>query len=148
MNTIRVFLKFIFFIVEKVMAELALLAALFSVTEQGTYADRIIGGMMDILRAIYGFAHAYIENIGFREFMSELSTGILKQLADIGENVEANPRRAFFALIATYVTYKVIPLLLKLIRKKLLTRGKGVDKSGDNSEMVKELYEEQHQPPA
>ncbi len=148
MNAIRVFLKFVFFVVEKVMAELALLAALFSITEQGTYVDRIAGGMLDILRAIYGFAYAYIKNIGFREFMSALSTGILRQLADIGENVEANPRRAFIALIATYITYKVIPLLLKLIRKKLLRRDKEIGKSGDKSELVKDLYEEQKQPQA
>ncbi|MFH1830011.1 MAG: hypothetical protein ABH871_04460 [Pseudomonadota bacterium] len=149
MGMIRCLLKFIFFIVEKVMAELALLAALLSITETGSYVDRVIGGMLDILYAIYGFVHAYVANISFREFMTTLSTGIIKQLAAIGDNIQADPRRALIAIIATYVTYKVIPLLLRLIRKKLLKGKKGDDESqnmGDRSKMVEELYEDQHTP--
>lgn len=120
MKTVRVIFKALLLIIEKVIAELAILAAILSIVHQGSYIERILGGMATIFKAIYGFGHAYVINIGFRDFMGNFTANVLGALASIAENIQSDPRRVLVAFIVTYIAYKVIALLLRIIRKKLL----------------------------
>jgi len=143
MRIIRITFKTILFIIEKLIAEFAILAAILSIVHQGSYIDRAIGGMTTIYNALYGFGHAYIVNIGFRDFMGNLTANVLNALASIAINIQSDPRQVLTAFIITYVAYKIIALLLKVIRKKLLKGEKSYKKSRESDESsgtYKQLY--------
>ena len=122
MTIIRCIFKWTTFVVEKVMWELAILAAIFSTTEPGTYVSRIVGGMADIVYAIYAFIRAYVLNVSFSDFMEHFKAAMMGEMGKFADNVEANPRMVLIAFIATFITYKVLSWLLGLFRRKLLCR--------------------------
>ena len=155
MGIIRCTIKTTTFIVEKVVWELAILAAIFSTTEPGTYASRIIGGMEDIVYAIYAFIRAYVLNVSFRDFMENFKTAVVGELGKFADNVEADPRMVLIAFIATFITYKVLSWLLGLFRRRLLCRkpkGEEPRKSHlHGKEKVSKTYEQLYdrpEPPA
>ncbi len=122
MGMIRCIFKWTTFVVEKVMWELAILAAIFSTTEPGTYVSRIVGGMEDIVYAIYAFIRAYVLNVSFSEFMEHFKAAMMGEMGKFADNVEADPRMVLIAFIATFITYKVLSWLLGLFRRRLLCR--------------------------
>jgi len=124
MSIIRGVLKVIFYVAEIVIAELAIVAAIVSATKTGSYADRILGAMGDIWMSVYEFFHAYAVNATFSSFMTELKSGVMVSLARMSRNLQVDPRKVLLAFIATYATYKIVPLVLKFLRKKVLCRSK------------------------
>jgi hypothetical protein len=135
MKTVRAIFKAILFTIEKVIAELAILAAILSIAHEGSYIERILGGMATIFQAIYGFIHAYAINIGFRDFMGNFTASILDALASIATNIQSDPRRVLVAFIATYISYKVIAILLRIIRKKALRCKKSGNKPAGSDDV-------------
>ena len=121
---IRCTVKVVVLVVEKVLSELAILAAILSIAEPGSYIDRAVGGMASIFQIVYGFARAYWNDVGVREALAEFGTGTLKALGGVGENIQSDPRMVLIAFIATYAAYKVIAIILGVIRRKLLRRRK------------------------
>jgi len=131
MRMISAIIRFCLLVIEKVTSELAFLAAFMSTTEGGTYFDRIVGGMMDNFRILYDFVRAYVTNMSLPEFNAAFKEGVDEGLRAFGVNVEASPRQVLLAMIATYAVWKVIPYLLRLLRKNVLKRHK------DGGESVK-----------
>lgn len=125
MRTIGAIVRFCLLVVEKVTSELAFLAAFMSTTEGGTYFERIVGGMLDNFRILYDFAWAYVTDMSLPDFTAAFKEGVDEGLRAFGANVEASPRQVLLAMIATYAAWKVIPYLLKLLRKKIMRRRKG-----------------------
>lgn len=155
MIMIRCIFKWTTFVVEKVMWELAILAAIFSTTEPGTYVSRIVGGMADIVYAIYAFIRAYVLNVSFSEFMEHFKASVMGELGKFADNVEADPRMVLMAFIATFITYKVLSWLLGLFRRRLLCRkpkGEKPKKShlhgGERTSKTYEQLYDRPEPPA
>lgn len=112
--------KLLIFIVEKLSSEFALIAALLSLAVQGSYDDRIIGGMQRIFMALYGFGHAIAKDVNFDIFMTGFSASVQNCIATISENIKKDPQSALVGLVVTYISYKLLALVLRLFRKKLL----------------------------
>ena len=149
MKFIAWLVRLILLVAEKVISELALLAALFSSTEGGTYFDRVVGGMLDNFWAIYGFAKAFVTNVKFTEFMTVFDAAIDEGLSLVTLNVQANSRMVLFGMFITYIAWKVVAYVLRLIRKHVLKHRKKDDgetvkrpKKGEASKTYEHLYEE------
>jgi len=125
MRTIAWILRAVFLVAEKLFSELALLAAIFSTTQGGSYVDRILGGMYDNFDAIYEFARAYVTNMTFANFIVALGDAFEDGLETLQINVQDSPRQVLLAMVATYAAWKVIAYLLGLIRKNVLKGKKG-----------------------
>jgi hypothetical protein len=122
MRIIRVFFKFLFVIAQILISELAVLAAILSMTETGDYHERIWGGMYDIFCAIYSFFHAIVVNMPIETFMTKLSVCVMNETTAFGNNLKADPRTVFLAFIASIAVWKIMSFLLKIIRRGLLKR--------------------------
>ena len=149
MKFIAWLVRLILLVAEKVFSELALLAGLFSSTEGGTYFDRAIGGMLDNFWAIYAFARAFVTNVKFTDFMVGFDAAIDEGLAAVTLNVETNSRMVLAGMFITYITWKVIAYVLKLIRKHVLKKRKKDDDEsvkrptqGEARKTYEHLYEE------
>ena len=155
MRTIAAIVRFCLLAIEKVTSELAFLAAFMSTTEGGTYFDRIVGGMLDNFRILYDFAWAYATDMSLPDFTAAFKEGVDEGLRAFGTNVEASPRQVLLAMIATYAVWKVIPYLLRLLRKNVLKRHKDGGESVKKPERrepaggktYQQLYDKE-QPPA
>ena len=153
MRIIAAIIRGVLFVAEKVLWELALLAALFSTTEGGTFFNRAVGGMMDNIRAIYGFAKAYVTHMKFNDFIMALGDGLEDALEAIQINVESSPRKVLLAMFITFVAWKLFAYVLKLIRKKVFKHREGdtgtVKKPGKKGggKTYEQLYNNE-QPPA
>lgn len=155
MRTIGAIIRFCILVIEKVTSELAFLAAFMSTTEGGTYFDRIVGGMKDNFIILYGFVKAAVTDMSLPDFNAAFKEGVDEGLRAFGANVEASPSKVLLAMIATYAVWKVIPYLLKLLRKNVLKRHKDGGESVKKPERkqpgggktYEKLYDKQ-QPPA
>lgn len=112
----------LFFVAQKIISELALLAAILSVVYGGSYWDRAIGGMVTVWQTIYGFTMAYIRNLSLSEVLSALGAGMQQAVESAGANIRANPQKVFYAILITYVSYKLAAYVLYVIRRTLLPR--------------------------
>lgn len=127
MRTIAWMLRALFLVAEKIVSELALLAAIFSTTEGGSYGDRIVGGMMDNVHLIYGFGKSVVTDMKFSDFIAALKSGIDEGLSAVSSNVEMNPRQVILAMIATFAVWKAVSMVLRFLRKSVLRRGRERD---------------------
>jgi len=125
MRIIAAIIRVVLFVAEKVLWELALLAALFSSTEGGTFFNRALGGMMDNFRAIYGFAKAYVTHMKFNEFIMALGDALEDGLEAVEINVQSSPRKVLLAMFITFVAWKVVAYVLRLIRRKVFKHREG-----------------------
>jgi len=141
---IKIF-KAVIFVVEKLTWELALIAALLSLAVGGPIVERIIGGMRKILLALYAFGEAYYLNTEIDKFMYGFSDSVQKTINAITFNIKKDPQTVLIAFVATFVSYKIAAIILKLIRKKVLRcRCKCRDKSNDDKKgkTYEQLYHE------
>lgn len=144
----------LFFVAQKIISELALLAAILSVVYSGSYWDRAVGGMVTVWQTIYGFTMAYIRNISLSEVLSALGTGMQKALESAGANIRANPQKVLYAILITYVSYKLVAYILYIIRRTLLPRkakedleNPGSGRKGKGKEQAYErLYGQKEEP--
>ena len=113
-------IKAVLLVVEKLIWELALIAALLSLAFTGPILDRIIGGMRKILLALYAFGEAYYQNAPLDKFMAGFSTSVQNVISSITLNIKKDPQTVLIAFIATFVFFKIAAAILKLIRKKVL----------------------------
>lgn len=104
------------------MWELAILAAIFSTTEPGTYVSRVLGGMGDIVYAIYAFIRAFALNESFASFMEHFRAAVSDELSSFAATVQASPRKALVAFIVTFISYKLLSYVIGQFRKKFLCR--------------------------
>lgn len=152
MRIIAGLIRIVFLVAEKVLSELALLAALFSSTEGGTFFDRIVGGMFDNFHAIYGFGKAYVTNMKFSDFIMALGDALEDGLEAVELNVQTSPRKVLLAMLATFVAWKVVAYVLRVLRKKAFKHRKGDGETmkrpgGGGGKTYEQLYEKE-QPPA
>ncbi|MBT3181765.1 MAG: hypothetical protein HN337_04555 [Deltaproteobacteria bacterium] len=133
-------------VIEKIIWELALIAALLSLAISGPIFDRVIGGMRKILLALFAFGEAYYQNTDIDKFMTGFSISVQNVISLITVNIKKDPQTVLIAFIATFFCYKVASLILKLIRKKVLRCGcKCHGKSNDDDKKGKtyeQLYTE------
>lgn len=118
----RGILKLVLFIAEKLSAQLALLAALLSTTVSGTIAERVLGGMALIWRAIAGFVQAYIEDVPLERVLTELDTGLHRGVLALGENLQCDPSEVLAAAGIAFIGYLLLALVLRIIRHHLPKR--------------------------
>ncbi len=152
MRIIAAIIRVVLFVAEKVLWELALLAALFSTTEGGTFFNRVLGGMMDNFRAIYGFGKAYVTHMKFNDFIMALGDGLEDGLEAVELNVQIAPRKVLLAMLVTFVAWKLVAYVLKLLRKRVFKHRKGdtgtVKRPGGGSGKTYEQLYNKEQPPA
>ncbi len=118
----RVLIKFIVFIVEKVIAAFTLVAAFVSVAQQGGLLERMLGSLVALYGTFYGFGVAYAKNEQFRDVWARFTEGFDKALEAAAQNIEKDPHMVLFVFIATIVCFKLAAWILKTFRKGLLKR--------------------------
>lgn len=116
----RILFKVIFIIVEKVLAEVALLSAFISVSWEGGLYERVLGGLISLYRTLHGFGAAYARNDVFTDVWARFTKEFSAALETAAKNLENEPNTVLGAFILTFASYKLAAWMLKLIRKNLL----------------------------
>ncbi|MFA5812092.1 MAG: hypothetical protein WC956_07180 [bacterium] len=116
---IRFIVRTLIFIVEKLMNELALIAALLTLGQQGSAHERLIGGSRAIGFVLRDFGLAVYHNTPFSQVMGGMRTGIDNAIDGIVKSIEGDPQTALVAAIGTFFTYKLLPYFLRIMRRAL-----------------------------
>ena len=116
---IRTILKCIVYVVEKFIAELALIAAILSTTVTGNVPERIVGGIMSVINLIIKIVDVYVKNTGVRTVINNFGASALKSIGNIGDNLQKDPRLVLIVFVSVYVLVKLIALCFYFIRRAL-----------------------------
>lgn len=111
------------FIVEKLVDDLALIAALVTLGMFGSAHERLIQGSLAMVHAVRDLALGFYHNIPFSQLMSQLQAGIDQAIGGIAKNVAQDPQTALVAMVGTFFTFKLLPYFLRMARRAL-KRGK------------------------
>ncbi len=116
---IRFIIRMLIFVVEKLVNELALIATLLTLGQQGSAHERLIGGSRTIAFVLRDFGLAVYHNTPFSQVMANMRTGIDNAIDGIVKSIEGDPQTALVAAIGTFFTYKLLPYFLRLARHAL-----------------------------
>lgn len=114
---IRFIIRTLILIVEKIVNELALIATLVTLGQQGSAQERLIGGSRTIAFAVRDFGLAIYHNTPFSQVMGGMKTGIDNAIDGIVKSIEQDPQTALVAAIGTFFTYKMLPYFLRVARR-------------------------------
>jgi len=133
--------KLIILIVEKLSSELAILAAIISTSHAGDIPRKIVSGMLSIYVFVYEFAEAYISDAAFSESYKKFADAFNAAVESAGKNIMANPRDVLLGFVATFLAYKILAVILRMMRKKLLRRcSKDIHSEKNNPAKCGETY--------
>ena len=114
--------RMLFWTVEKLAAELALVAALLALAAQGAYHQRLIGATLAIVHTVQAFSLAFWRNTPISTVMVQLKGAIAASLDGMTKSVTEDPQTALVAAAVTYICYKLAAKLLRFLRHHLHAR--------------------------
>lgn len=120
---IRFCMRSLLLVIEKLVNELALIATILTVAQQGSAHERLIGASQSIVFGIRDIAIAFYQNTAFSEVMAQARAAIDGAIDGIVKSIESDPQTALVAAIGTFFTYKLLPYFLRVARRAL-KRGK------------------------
>ncbi len=133
--------KLIILVVEKLSSELAILAAIISTSHTGDIPRKILSGVFSIYVFIYEFADAYLSDAVFSESYKKFADAFNAAVESAGKNIMENPRGVLLGFVATFFAYKVLAVILRMMRKKLLRRySKDIHSEKNNHDKCGETY--------
>lgn len=120
----RAIFRAILLIAEKILSEVAFVAALISIAWQGDLHQRILGGLISLYDTARGFALAYYYNEELGVVWKSFTEVFNERLAAAEKNMETNPQIVLVAFLLTYICYKLAAWILRLARKGMAKKQK------------------------
>jgi hypothetical protein len=143
----RAIFRAILLVAEKILSEVALLAALISIAWQGDLYQRILGGLISLYDTAKGFALAYYYNDELSGVWKSFTEIFNERLATAEKNIESNPQLVLVAFLLTYVCYKLAAKVLRLARKGMGGRHKPKVARSPKKPEKSTAYQELYKPP-
>jgi hypothetical protein len=120
----RAIFKAILLVAEKILSEVAFVAALISIAWQGDLHQRILGGLISLYDTAKGFALAYYYNEELSVVWKSFTDVFNERLAGAEKNMASDPQIVLVAFLLTYICYKLAAKVLRLARKGLVKKQK------------------------
>ncbi len=116
-------IRTLLFVLERIVDDLALIAALITLGKYGSAHERLISGSLAMVHAVRDVALGFYHNVPFSQLMTQMRDGISAAIDGIAKNVAQDPQTALVASVGTFLTFKLLPYFLRMARRAL-KRGK------------------------
>lgn len=104
---------------EKAVSEMALVSGAASAFQDGSFIERVAGGIYAPVELAKNFAESYVANDGFRDVFNQAAVSAMQYVGSLGNNIADNPKETIASVLATYAICKALPAASSFARKKL-----------------------------
>lgn len=137
--------KLIFFVVEIILSQFAMVAAFISVSWKGDIHMRVLGGLISLYDTAYGFGYAFYKNEAFADVWERFAKAFAERLDAAQSNLTTKPEMALAAFILTLLCFKIGAMIFRVLRTGLLKKRSRAMKPAKNKktgEAYNELYKQ------